>query len=108
MTDLAALIERLEKASEPDKKLWMDAYEAIHGRQNITLRWGRFLVLIDVGAWLDAAVMLVPEGRLWSVGQRTNASGFVACTSQSHKSCIGTTSALALSIAALKAGLADA
>ena len=108
MTALAAMIERLEKADKPDKKLWTAAYEAIHGKQTISLSWGRFLVLIDAGAWLDAAVMLVPEGRLWSVGQRTNASGFVACTSQSHKSCIGTTSALALSIAALKAGLADA
>ncbi len=52
---------------------------------------------------LDAALPLVPAGRLWSIGAIVNGSGFVAILNNDGQSHRGTTPALAICIAALKA-----
>ena len=114
MTALAAMIERLEKADKPDKKLWTAAYEAIHGKQTISLSWGRFLVLIDAAAWLDAAMMLVPSTckgywlDYYCLGQdEWEARALLSINEESQEVGNSDTLPLALCIAALKARLAD-
>lgn len=63
MTDLIALAGRVEEATGPDRRLLINAYEAIHGTTSIDYaRWGRFEALVNVGAYLDAAMTLIPEG----------------------------------------------
>ena len=64
----ADLIKRLEEATAPNKKLFVEAYEAVHGKSDIDIKFGRFLILLDAGAWTDAALTLVPEGWNWHGG----------------------------------------
>ncbi len=52
---------------------------------------------------IDAALSLIPEGRLWSIGSIVNGSGFVAVLDNSGKSYRGASPALALCIAAMRA-----
>ena len=73
---------------------------------------------ISSGVWkpqhwtgsLDAALRLVPDGRLWSVGTIINGSGYCAVLSNDGQSHRGATPAIAICIAAMKArkALADA
>ena len=52
---------------------------------------------------LDAAMKLVPEDRIWSVGKIVRAPGYIAVLDNDGHSHKGSTPALALCIAALKA-----
>lgn len=78
--DLSALADRVER-EEPSSKLWCDALyatmpldltEAIaklnDGRET------RFFALVKMGAYLDAAAMLMPEG--WSIDITGGSEGF--------------------------------
>lgn len=52
---------------------------------------------------IDAALTLVPEGRIWSIGKILKADGFVAVLDKTRQSHDGATPAIALCIAALEA-----
>jgi len=72
---LNALAERCEAATGADRELFEQAWLAVFIRTGGDLnianwpaslkeRWDRFSALLDAGAYLDAAMTLVPEG--WS------------------------------------------
>jgi hypothetical protein len=67
-TELTALADRVEAAKGPDRELFLEAWRAVNPRSAFAsgyasdVRRGRFLQLCDMGAWLDAAMSLVPEG----------------------------------------------
>lgn len=54
-------------------------------------------------ASISAALMLVPKGRIWSIGRWGEIAGFVAVLDQERQSHVGATLAIALCIAALRA-----
>lgn len=61
------LLSRLEKASEPTRELFEAAYIAVRGPVDWDVPasfqpFRHFLDLIAIGAWLDAAMSLVPKG----------------------------------------------
>jgi hypothetical protein len=58
-TDLIAMAEKLETASEPNSLIFEDAWQLIYD-----LRWcGQlFIDCCNISAWTSAAEMLVPEG----------------------------------------------
>jgi len=62
MTDTTKLAERIE-ALERDERIWfIRAYEAVHGTECIDPKaWRRFEDLVNAGAFLDAAMTLVPS-----------------------------------------------
>lgn len=71
MTTIDALIDRAERAGEDAQREVLEAaFTAIYNLQLTPKDWGtlgwskadRFLVLLDAQAYLDAAMMLVPEG----------------------------------------------
>lgn len=66
MDDLAARIEAL---TGPDRALFCRAWETIKGTSP-TPEAERFLELLNVKAWEQAAMMLVPEGWNWMAGER--------------------------------------
>lgn len=112
------LIERLEKATEGSRELDADIFEVIGGE---LYQRARVLAAKPCGApedtiteaargyapryttSVDAALTLVPEGRLWSIGSRVKVGGFVAVLDQDSKSHTGATPPLALCIATLRA-----
>ena len=60
---LLALADRVEKATAESFDLFAESFDAIHGgRSSERLLWSQFCALIEAEAWLDAAMMLVPEG----------------------------------------------
>lgn len=106
----AELIERLEKATGPDVGLFDEAWVACFGRDSGGARWERYLALINVGAWTDAALMLVPECLPWMVrySQPWDAdhpfyAAYVQITQDLEFSAVAATPAIAICIAALKA-----
>lgn len=58
---------------------------------------------LDYTQLMDAAVRLFGDDRIWSVGKRLKAPGFVATTDQTAQSSVGATAPLAMVIAALRA-----
>jgi hypothetical protein len=44
-------------------------WQAVYPSAKFFDQWQRFDELLDAEAWLDAAMMLVPEGWLWSIKQ---------------------------------------
>lgn len=83
---------------------WTAEYILWHAKQSA------FCAFLDVGAWENAAIMLVPEGWAWMVGCSAG-EGFFATLSPTDESgieadmvdTIAATSALALTAAAIRA-----
>lgn len=109
------LIDRLEKATGPDREL----DEAIACASDPGSHCAIYCIGDDSPVWfrtkggkidlpyftasLDAAMTLVPDGRHWFVGSVIDGSGFVSHLDQQGKSSKATIPAIALCIAALKA-----
>ena len=73
MGDLMDLASRIEAAEAPSRDLFRSAYAACHsgrlfdapatpGFQATHAKWNSFAILIEAGAFLDAAMSLVPSG----------------------------------------------
>lgn len=61
------LTERLRAATGPDRYLFDEAWQKIKGNTYVgdhkqRLELVRFLALIEAEAWLDAALILLPDG----------------------------------------------
>jgi hypothetical protein len=83
MSDSAALIAKLEAATEPTRELMCDAFAICYpdtplpergASHTETAAWNhwldrrfRFGHLINAQAWTDAALMLVPPGYSWAL-----------------------------------------
>ena len=111
-TTLDALIAKLEAATEPDRSLFEEAYEAAWGRPcwDDGERGERFQRFLDAEAWTDAALSLVPEGCGWAVDAGIYGASWCDVETTDGDYVTGTydcpgaaTPALALVIAALKA-----
>lgn len=107
MTDTETLIERLEAATPKGERAAILAM-LDHAKDADWLtfdQWRAAYRFWDVGAYLDAAMTLVPEGWRWHVDYRPAAQCWhgLHCVFDDEGDCTGTTPALALSIAALKA-----
>lgn len=114
--ELEGLAERCEQASGPDRGLFEQAFVACFGKASEDMRpdvaarwfdrWRQFSTFIDVGAWLDAAMMLVPKGLAWMCANSFS-WGAYADTWDSNgigpPRCIAATPALALTAASLRA-----
>lgn len=106
---MKSLIERLEKASGPDRELDVEIAMAIDLPWNKAQRTGdgKSLVAPFFTSSLDAAMTLVPEGYDWSLFY-DNGEAISGCMPASEDGCCfsdnhAPTPALALCIAALKA-----
>lgn len=67
-SELEALIERLEKAEAPTRQLFLQAWDCcfkLLPGDEPDPRADRFVELLDVEAWEQAALTLVPEGFSW-------------------------------------------
>lgn len=89
------LSERVERLEGPERALFMSAFYALNPEpedgpwwraapmeyQIWERRYWRFRKLLEIGAWLSAAEMLVPEGCTWqlSVG-RVSIAQVTDCT----------------------------
>jgi|TARA_R100000501_G_C2620038_1_gene113312 hypothetical protein len=107
MTDTTKLAERIE-ALEGDERIWfIRAYEAVHGTECIDPKaWRRFEDLVNAGAFLDAAMTLVPEGWNWLVGTDAGVgfqSALLRHGEEAPIEAIAATPALALCAAAIRA-----
>jgi hypothetical protein len=123
--ELLALAERVEAATHNDKSLFEDVWEALC-RSSVDFRryactttdgngWtvtGRFMRFLDVGAFFDAAMSLVPEGCTWSAGDWSAIDEGASATCWPPEHCRlpdfngisrGATPELALTAAALRA-----
>ena len=127
MTSLVTLIERLEMATGPsrdlDGQIWKiadpEAFERNCGFRGMkyaghvhTPAEKKAHVLNAAAKFspaytksLDTALTLVPEDRVWSVSKIVRAEGYVAVLDNDGKSHKGSTPALALCIASLRARL---
>ena len=106
MTDLAALIARLEAAERGSRALDIDIYYDALGNPDevgFCKHCGshRFVVMPEFTSSIEAALMLVPRDSMWDVESRGMAyvGPANAPSRQFHR---GATPALALCIAALK------
>lgn len=80
-----------------DHKTWSAEYSEWQGKQSA------FCAFLDVGAWVDAAMMLVPEGCVWELSQgRDGCSALVECSDVGGQA-QAATPALALTAASLRA-----
>lgn len=107
------LIERLEKATENTRSLFEEAYLAATGKPCWAdgERGDFFQQCLNIGAWVSATLTLVPEGWAWMIGCDFEATFFTELQEITgdyvgrEVSVKGAPSAaLALCIAALKAG----
>lgn len=64
--DLLALADRVE-AEPASFALWIRAVDALH-KHDISASRGRFVVLMEAGAFIDAADMLRPVGHNLEIG----------------------------------------
>lgn len=115
MSDLLALAERCEAATGPDRELDGDVYEALGGvltkiRGTTTRRLADRYNGRDVPRYtasLDAAMTLVPDGSVWLRKSPETMSIYTPPTDEKvwahHIDGKGTTPALALTAAALRA-----
>jgi hypothetical protein len=65
--NLDDLIERLEKATGPDRDLFITCYLAVNNLEKLSdgvssEACKRYLRFLNAEAWIDAALTLVPEG----------------------------------------------
>ncbi|API60572.1 hypothetical protein BSL82_15815 [Tardibacter chloracetimidivorans] len=124
MTDLAAKVEAAEGPTfelmcdafdlcfpkppriwTEDYNAWADEYTQWQARASA------FSLFLDVGAWENAAMMLVPEGWFWRVGHSTLYAGWAHlnrkhpdfCNREDEHSAQAATPALALTAASLRA-----
>jgi hypothetical protein len=117
MSDLAGLIERLEKATRPDRELDCAIFVATaespfvsYYPDCVLATLGGFSARLEISdiekftSSIDAALTLVPEGQEWQLGSAHLVSTYWAevIASDCYKA-KGTTPAIALCIAALKA-----
>lgn len=67
MTNLATRAE--QAAPEDARALLVEAFALVHGRHpsSLVLSHRAFIRKLDAEAYLDAAMMLIPEGIKWSV-----------------------------------------
>lgn len=70
MTDLKALVERIEGAAKNDADLFREVATAVFG--SVPDAMNRFLA---AGAYLDAAMQLVPEGWIVEMRRYFNSDG---------------------------------
>lgn len=68
---LELLVTEAESAHEPSRDLWMRAEQAIFPNRN-GVKAHLFRMQVECGAWLDAALSLLPEGLCPSVGQNVH------------------------------------
>jgi hypothetical protein len=61
-TDLIAIAEKLEAASEPNQYIFYDAGELVFGTYDWIPTWLQFEAFLNGGAWTSAAEMLAPDG----------------------------------------------
>ena len=113
------LIERLEKASGPERELFEAAFFVCFGKvsksdNDAMARWIWYSRLLDAAAWTDAALTLVPDyiNRRWYIADSDSNSAGQAVASVYHPADItkgliprsaGAIPAIALCIAALRA-----
>lgn len=116
------LIERLEKATGPDRDVDVAIWAALFAdprkyrrasdegprysdwESNHSGKWEPFYPILNAAPYtasIDAAMMLVPEGSTWEVGFSDNRVFWAGI--DEHPSYRGATAAIALCIAALKA-----
>jgi hypothetical protein len=118
---LGELAERIESATaEEHYALLSEAHYLIAGGTSLSMSltsyrdWlhiNAFGKLLDVGAFLDAAMSLVPEGWFWRVGHSTLYAGWAStnrlhpdhCNREDETFAKAATPALALCAAALRA-----
>lgn len=106
MTDLKALVERIEGAAKNDADLFREVATAVFG--SVPDVMNRFLA---AGAYLDAAMQLVPEGWYWRAGSGVLWPGWAHlnrkhpdhCDYDDEHSAHAATPALALCAASLRA-----
>lgn len=119
----AELIEKLERAEGPSRELFGAAFNILNRAPHTSFealnahaaKSMRFKKLLDAEAWESAALMLVPEGWGWLVTQERPSRLAEASISPPDGEPFGPTSvyadgstpAIALVIAALKAKEAD-
>lgn len=116
MTDLAGLVERLEKATGPDRELDCMIYAQVHG-WSYPLRGAAFIErneamkegnAVHYTSSIDAAMTLVPEGFNWASAPHFDDREFSVYrpydgTADHYFDAVAKTPAIALCIAALKA-----
>lgn len=108
MTDLTT---RIEQAGEGEQReLLLDAWDVIaksRGAAWAKENAGSFCAKIEVQAYLDAAMMLVPEGTEWNAGRFSDGTGTSSLWIDDMNEFTGdgvSTPALALLSAILRAG----
>lgn len=108
--EISSLITRLESLDGPCQRMDIHIVEMVLGWVPSTIihDWkkpdGTVTQMVPkFTESIDAALTLVPEGRLWSVGSRVKVSGYVAVMNNSGVSYHGPTPAIAVCIASLKA-----
>lgn len=111
MTDklLLDLAERCEKATEEQQRaLLLEAFDAVF-LDDPEARFLRFRRLVDAGAYLDAAMTLVPDGYDWIIGRTNDGLTIPAEVGGRGDEYMrfGNTPALALCAAALRARSQD-
>lgn len=98
-------IQRLEEAEEAEEgALILDALTYAHASRWITTQqFNRAQKQLRCGAYVSAALTLVPEGRFWSLDNSATAfTSELGCGPQNITTSDAATPALALSSAALK------
>ena len=109
MTDLSSLVAKLEAATVPTRELFDEIGRAIESADS-KFSLFRFHQLLGADAFLEAAIMLVPDGLPWMVrfSQPWDAhhpyfAAYVQRKENDQEDAVCRTPALALCIAALKA-----
>lgn len=112
---LLELAARCETAERPDQELFDTAFVAVHGPKpprvhggstdlgNWLASYNRFYDLMKSEAWLDAALMLVPERGVWTVASASAAIDAGPYAAVDEHIAEAATPALALCAAALRA-----
>lgn len=111
---MTALIELLESATEGSRELDVEIVfalypESIYQPQCVgeePIFWSEPYYKQECPAFttsIDAALTLVPDGRIWTLGTYADHSGYRAALDSQSESTKAATPALALCIAALKA-----
>ena len=82
MTDLNELIEKIEVAGSNDPELFWEAFNAVHGPKPERVHGGSkemddylaksnpYFYFVKAGAFLDAAMSLVPDGFIFGCGSK--------------------------------------
>ena len=106
----AELIEALETAQGADAglyRLFEDAFLSLYPEPSNGAGWRRFWQYLGADAYLDAAMMLVPEGWDWGCGGSDDPWGWVCPPDREYDESmkvVAAASANALAAACLRAG----